>query len=139
MANRKFINPAGVRRVGAFSHAVAAQGGVTIHVSGQIALGMDGTIVGAGDLRAQTAAVFENVKIILEEAGATCEDLVKITQYVVGLKPEHRAIITEVRNRYVSQTHPPASTMVGVPSLVMDGLLIEVEAVAVIDEGRLRR
>lgn len=47
-------------------------------------------------------------------------------------------MITEVRNRYVSQTNPPASTMVGVPSLVMDGLLIEVEAVAVIDEGRAR-
>ncbi|HXV74007.1 MAG TPA: RidA family protein, partial [Sphingomonadales bacterium] len=51
---------------------------------------------------------------------------------------EHRPIITEVRNRYVNQANPPASTMIGVPALVMDGLLIEVEAVAVIDEARAR-
>lgn len=66
MVKKAFINPAKVRRVGAFSQAVAVQGGVMIHVSGQIALGMDGKIIGAGDLKAQTAAVFENVKIILE-------------------------------------------------------------------------
>jgi enamine deaminase RidA (YjgF/YER057c/UK114 family) len=136
MAKRAFINPAGVRRIGAFSHAAATKGGVTVYVSGQIALDKEGNVVGKGDLRAQTRQVFENVGMILEEAGGNFNDVVKITQYVVGLKPEHRALITEVRKNYVNQTDPPASTMVGVPSLVIDGLLIEVEAIAVIDEGR---
>jgi enamine deaminase RidA (YjgF/YER057c/UK114 family) len=137
MAKKAFINPTGVRRIGAFSHAAAVKGGVTVYVSGQIALDLDGKIVGPGDLKAQTAAVFENVRLILEEAGGSFADVVKLTQYVVGLKPEHRAVITEVRNRHVSQTNPPASTMIGVPSLVMDGLLIEVEAIAVIEDGRV--
>ena len=138
MVRRAFVNPDSVRRIGAFSHGVAVHGGVTLQISGQIAVGLDGKVVGPGDLKAQTRLVFDNVKAIVEQAGGTLADLVKITQYVVGLKPEHRALITEVRNDYVSQTQPPASTMIGVPSLVMDGLLIEVEAVAVIDEARAR-
>lgn len=137
MAKKAFLNPAGVRRIGAFSHAAAVKGGVTVYVSGQIALDLDGKIIGPGDLKAQTAAVFDNIGLILAEAGGGFADVVKLTQYVVGLRPEQRAVITEVRNRYVSQTHPPASTMIGVPSLVMDGLLIEVEAIAVIEEGRI--
>ncbi|HWQ38009.1 MAG TPA: RidA family protein [Burkholderiales bacterium] len=138
MAKRAFINPANVRRIGAFSHAAATQGGVTVHVSGQIALDKDGSLVGKGDLRAQTQQVFENIRIILEEAGGSFNDVVKLTHYVVGLKPENRALITEVRNKYVNQANPPASTMIGIDALVMDGLLIEVEALAVIDEARAR-
>jgi enamine deaminase RidA (YjgF/YER057c/UK114 family) len=138
MASKAFINPAGVRRIGAFSHGAAVKGGVTLYISGQISLDKDGNLVGKADLRAQTQQVFENVRMILEEAGGRFDDVVKLTHYVVGLKPEHRPVITEVRNRYVNQANPPASTMVGVPALVMDGLLIEVEAVAVIDETRAR-
>jgi enamine deaminase RidA (YjgF/YER057c/UK114 family) len=138
MANRKFINPAGVRRIGAFSHGAATKGGVTLHISGQISLDKDGNLVGRGDMRAQTQQVFENIRMILEEAGGHFDDVVKLTHYVVGLKPDHRPAITEVRNQYVNQANPPASTMIGVPALVMDGLLIEVEAVAVIDETRAR-
>jgi enamine deaminase RidA (YjgF/YER057c/UK114 family) len=138
MAKRAFINPPGVRRIGAFSHGVAAQGGVTVHVSGQISLDKDGNLVGKGDLSAQTRQVFENIRMILEAAGGNFDDVVKLTHYVVGLKPDDRPVITEVRNKYVNQANPPASTMIGVPALVMDGLLIEVEAIAVIDEARAR-
>ena len=133
MATRTFVNPAGVRRIGAFSHGAKVSGGSTIYVSGQIAFDAEGNVVGKGDLRRQSEQVFDNVKAVLEAAGATFADVVKLTHYVVGLKPEQRAVITEVRNRYVSQAQPPASTMVGVDALVLDGLLIEVEAVAVID------
>ncbi|HVY04928.1 MAG TPA: RidA family protein [Burkholderiales bacterium] len=133
MAVKTFVNPAGVRRIGAFSHGACATGGTTVYVSGQISLDADGNLVGKGDLRRQSEQVFDNVKAVLEAAGATFADVVKLTHFVVGLKPEQRAAITEVRNRYVNQAQPPASTMVGVDALVMDGLLIEVEAVAVID------
>lgn len=138
MATRAFFNPAGVRRIGAFSHGAATKGGVTLYISGQISLDKDGNLVGKGDMRAQTQQVFDNIRMILEEAGGRFDDVVKLTHYVVGLKPEHRPAITEVRNKFVNQTNPPASTMIGVPALVMDGLLIEVEAVAVIDEARAR-
>ena len=136
MATRAFINPPGLRRVGTYSHVACARGGVTVYISGQIALDAEGKVIGAGDLRAQTTQVFENLRLALEGAGATFADVVKLTHYVKGLRPELRSIITEVRNRYVSQTNPPASTMVGTDALVMEELLIEVEAIAVLDEAR---
>lgn len=138
MARRAFINPAAVRRIGAFSHGVATAGGVTLHISGQVAVGADGKVIAPGDMKKQTEAVFENLRLILQEAGGSFDDVVKLTHYVVDLRPEHRPAITEIRSRYVNQANPPASTMIGVPALVMDGLVIEVEAVAVIDESRAR-
>ena len=58
----------------------------------------------------------------------------KTSLFVVGLKPEHVPIIREVRSRYVSAEHPPASTLVGVSALVGPDWLIEIEAVAVVAE-----
>jgi enamine deaminase RidA (YjgF/YER057c/UK114 family) len=57
-------------------------------------------------------------------------DVIVTRLYVVGLKPEHVPIIREVRSRYVSSQHPPASTLVGVSALVGPDWLIEIEATA---------
>jgi len=110
---------------------VSAQRGRTIYVSGQVAFDKDGNVVGKGDLRAQTTQVFENLKICLEAAGASFADVVKITTYVKGYTPEQRMPITEIRNRYLVKPLP-ASTLVGVETLVHDDFLIEVEAIAVV-------
>jgi enamine deaminase RidA (YjgF/YER057c/UK114 family) len=61
---------------------------------------------------------------------------VKTNLYVVGLKPEHVPVLREVRSRYVDAAHPPVSTLVGVSALVGPDWLIEIEAVAVIDDKR---
>ena len=76
---------------------------------------------------------FENIKKGLAAVGATFNDVVKTNLYVVGLKPEHVPVIREVRSRFVSAEHPPASTLVGVTSLAKDDWLIEIEAVAVVE------
>ena len=52
---------------------------------------------------------------------------------MVNYQPEHRGLIAEVRLRYVSREHPPASTLVGVQALAMPGMLVEVEVIAVVD------
>ena len=88
---------------------------------------------GRGDLRAQTRKVFENLKLALAAAGAGFENLVKMNYYIVGYRPEHLAPIREVRSEYLSRTHPPASTLVGVEALFQEGVLIEVEAIAVVE------
>ena len=66
--------------MGTYSQAVRVETGdaVWIHVSGQIAIDREGSLVGPGDLRAQTRQVFENLKAILEANGATFADAVKI-------------------------------------------------------------
>lgn len=132
MAEKKHINPPQLSGFGTYSHVVAAQGSRTIYISGQVPFDKDGKVVGKGDLRAQTKQVFENLKVCLEAAGAGFADVVKITAYVVGFKPEQRLPITEIRNQYLVKPLP-ASTLVGVQALVNEDFLIEVEAIAVVD------
>lgn len=129
MAQKNFINP---KPVG-YSDAVSVRGGKTIHVSGQVPLDSQGKLVGKGDFRAQTVQVFENLKSVLEKSGASFNDVVKINTYVVQCKPEHVAIVREVRKSYLSQSNPPASTLVGVTSLVDPEFMIEIELIAVVE------
>ena len=116
-----------------YSHVVSATAGRTVYVAGQIALDKDGSVVGKGDLRAQTTQVLENVKHALAAGGATFADIVKQNTYIVNLKPEDLPIIREVRAQYFPAENPPASTLVGVTALAGPDFLIEVEVIAVVE------
>ena len=116
-----------------YSHVVSASGSRTVYVAGQIAMDKDGNLVGAGDLRAQTTQVLTNVKAALAAAGATFDDIVKQNTYIVNLKPDDLPILREVRAQFFTSANPPASTLLGVTALAFDGLMIEVEVIAVID------
>lgn len=133
MAERRFIYPEGLVRPPTYTPVVAARGGRTIYVSGQVPVNGKGELVGKGDLAAQAEQAFRNVDTALKAAGATFADVVKITTFVVGYRPEHRAVMHQVRSKYVSRENPPASTLLGVEALAVADFLIEVEAVAVAD------
>ena len=130
----EFHNPPQLCPTFGWTHVVTSTGGKTIHISGQVGINERGEIVGCGDLKAQTEQAFHNISLALSAVGATFQDVVKTSLFVVGLKPEHVPIIREVRGRYVSAEHPPASTLVGVSALVGPDWLIEIEAVAVIGD-----
>ena len=130
---KQFIQPEGLTRSPAYTHVVTAQGGTLVFISGQIALNANGELVGRGDLRAQTIQVFNNLQTALAAAGASFNDVVKLNIYIVNYKPEDRAVLGEVRSQYLSKGNPPASTLIGVQSLAFDGLLIEIEATAVVE------
>ena len=117
--------------MGTYSQAVRVETGdaVWIHVSGQIAIDTEGTLVGPGDVRAQTRQVFENLKAILEANGATFADAVKIGTYLTTL--DDLAGMREVRSEYLT-AEPPASTAVQVVALVVPEALIEIDLVAVV-------
>jgi reactive intermediate/imine deaminase len=117
--------------VGTYSQAVRVETGdaVWIHVSGQIAIDLEGNLVGPGDLRAQTRHVFENLRAILEAHGATFADVVKIGTYLTTL--DDLAGMREVRSEYL-MSEPPASTAVQVVALVVPDALIEIDLVAVV-------
>jgi enamine deaminase RidA (YjgF/YER057c/UK114 family) len=129
MAQKEYINP---KPLG-YSDATTVRGGKTIYVSGQVPLDAKGQIVGKGDFKAQTIQVFENIKSVLEKSGATFKDVVKVNTYVVNCTPQLVAIVREVRKNYLSQTQPPASTLVGVTSLVDPEFMIEIEVIAVVE------
>ena len=86
--------------------------------------------MGKGDLRGQVTQVMENLKAALAAAGATTDDVVKLNYYVVNLKQDQLPIIREVRGKYFSVEHLPASTLIGVTALAREEFMIEIEAVA---------
>lgn len=127
------IQPEGLVANPAYTQVVEAKGSRTVYISGQVSAGPDGKLVGSGDLGAQTTQVMQNLQTALAAVGATFADVVKITTFVVGYEPEHRAIIGAARTPFFPAGEPPASTLVGVSALAAPGWLIEIEAVAVLD------
>lgn len=128
----QFINPDTLSKPTGYTHVVVAQPGKLVYISGQVAANAKGEVVGKGDIGAQTTQVMENLKTALAAAGATPQDIIKVNYYVVNLKPEQLPIIREVRNKYFSADHPPASTLAGVTALARQDYMIEIEAVAVV-------
>jgi len=100
-----------------------------LFVSGQVPLDDDGNLVAPGDFDGQARRTFENLGRVLDEAGGTFGDIVKLTVYLTDMArlPDYGRIRAEyIRGR------PPASTAVGVTALAVPGLMIEVEATAVL-------
>jgi enamine deaminase RidA (YjgF/YER057c/UK114 family) len=125
--------PEGLLHNLAFSQVVVASGKRTVYTAGQVSIDERGTLVGAGDLAAQTAQAMRNVGLALAAARASYTDIVKITTYVVNYKPEHRSIIGKARAPFFSNGTPPASTLVGVAALALPEWLVEIEAIAIVD------
>jgi enamine deaminase RidA (YjgF/YER057c/UK114 family) len=116
-----------------FSHAIVHRGARTIECAGQVAWDDDGALVGAGDLAAQTAQVFRNLRKILAHAGATPADVVRMRTYVVGHTPDKLDIIGPAIAAFFGDATPSANTLVGVAVLALPEFLIEVEVTAVLD------
>jgi enamine deaminase RidA (YjgF/YER057c/UK114 family) len=98
-------------------------------ISGQVAVDVNGHVVGIGDIRAQTRQVLENIKAALAAVGGTMDDVACVNVFVINM--EHLAAIHEVRAEYWQRDYP-ASTLVQVAGLVHPDYLIEINAVAVI-------
>lgn len=131
MARTQITNPKlpAPMRGGAYSSGVEAPSGRTVYVSGQVAFDAEGKVIGEGDIKAQTETVLEHVKTVVEEAGGGMEDIVKVTVFITNMGLYDQ--IHEVRRRYFEEPFP-ASSMVEVSALIDPRLLIEIEAVAVI-------
>jgi enamine deaminase RidA (YjgF/YER057c/UK114 family) len=128
----RFVNPPGLSRSPRYSHVAEVTRGRLIFVSGQVAQDASGNPVGAGDMKAQTRQVFENLKVALAGCGATYRDVVQLTSYIVDI-PKNIEAYREVRQEYLSGLpQPPTSTTVGVSALVRPEYLLEVEAIAVL-------
>jgi 2-iminobutanoate/2-iminopropanoate deaminase len=128
------INPDGMAApLGPYAHVVAAPpGGRIVFCAGAVAYDSGGELVGEGDIVAQTRQVMENLRQALAAAGATFDDVVKVTNYVTDaeLWPQ----VLPVRAEYLREPYP-ASTFVEVSALMFPELLIEIEAVAVVYDG----
>ena len=124
------LNPEGLVEPQGYTHVAVATGGRLVFVSGQVAQDADGGIVGAGDLAAQTEQALRNVGIALEAAGATYQDVVKTTIYVVDWRPEKMADLVAGLQRTAIGA-PGPSTLIGVAALADPRLLVEFDVTAV--------
>jgi len=128
----RHVNPEGLVKSPAYSHAVTAKPGTVVWVAGQVALNSKAEVVGRGDLKAQADQAWANVKTVLAASGAGVQDVVKITTYVVNYRPAMRDILREARMRAMGNAEPPAATLVGVQSLASEDYLVEIEVTAVV-------
>jgi len=128
---RHVAAPDGVAAGRGYSQVVTGRGRLVV-VSGQIAQDAAGELVGPGDPAAQARQVFENLGRCLAEAGAGFGDVVKLTFFVLDVAdlPALRA----ARDAVIDTARPPASTAVQVAALVVPGCLLEVEALALVDD-----
>jgi 2-iminobutanoate/2-iminopropanoate deaminase len=117
---------------GHFSQATSiAARGRFVFISGMTARCADGTITGIGDIEVQTQQVCENIKAAVEQAGGTMDDICRVDVYVRNM--EHFEQIHKVRREYF-KAPAPASTMVEVCKMTSPEYLIEINAIAVVDE-----
>lgn len=129
----EFINPPGVSKPTGYSHVAVVSAGRQAHVSGQVALDVAGNLVGKGDLGAQAEQVYANLAATLSSVGAAWSNVLKVVTYVVDLTPEKAGAVRAVRMKALGEGPYPASTMVGVTSLVHPDMLIEIEIIVALD------
>ena len=110
-----------------FTDAVRADD--LLYVSGIVAVDGDGALVGGDDVVAQARRVFENMRAVLAAAGCGFEDVVKVTIFLTDV--DDRPLINPVRQEVFGATRP-ASTLVEVPRLAVDGAKVEIECVALV-------
>lgn len=121
--------PAGVAPGNGYSHVVWGEGRF-IAISGQVALDEHGTLVGENDPAAQARQVFGNLRRCLTEAGATFDDVVKLTYFLTDFASIQA--VREARDAVIDTAHPPASSAVQVAALFRPDLLLEIEAYAIL-------
>ncbi len=130
MPNRTPVIPPGVAPNPALSPGI--QVGNFLFVSGSVALDGSGKLVGAGDCEGQSRQVMANIRAIVEAAGATMQDVVKITCFLTN--GADYGAYSKVRSE-TFPSDPPASTTVFVTALVRPELLVEVEAIVHVPGG----
>ena len=124
MSERKPILPQGLSTNPAFSPGV--QVGKLLFVSGQVAQDDRGEPMGINDCEAQTRQIMSRIQAIVETAGASMKDVVKITTFLTDIA--NYPGFSKVRSETFPD-NPPASSTVVVAALVRPEFLVEVEAV----------
>jgi enamine deaminase RidA (YjgF/YER057c/UK114 family) len=132
---KEIFSPATLPPPVGYSHIAKVNKGTMIYLAGQVSSDASGKLVGEGNFEAQAEQVFSNVKIAVEAAGGTMADIVKMNIYLVAeVSQDEVPKMRAIRDRYVNTKKPPASTLVVVSRLARPGWLIEIEAIAALDD-----
>lgn len=128
------LNPDGLHKNPAFTQAVVVRGDVsTIYIGGQNAVDVSGSVVGTGDLSAQTEQALRNLETALAAGGAGFEHVIKWTIYVVHGQSV-QAGLEAFQKVWGQRSNPPVISVLFVASLANPDFLVEIDAVAVVPE-----
>ncbi|MFN8559114.1 MAG: RidA family protein [Dehalococcoidia bacterium] len=128
---KEIVTPPGFRpNPRGFSYVVK-RSGTLVFIGGLVASGDDGQFVGEGDAYAQSVQVYKNLRTCIEAAGGTMNDIMKLTVYATDAA--HWLATARAREKAFQGFDYPASTFVVVTSLAVPIVLVEVEAIAVIE------
>ena len=97
-----------------------------LFISGMGSVDGDFNLVGGSDPAAQTRQIMENMKKVLDAAGANFADVLKVTVYLTDVDDRHA--INPIRQEYFGDARP-ASTLIGINQLALEGMKVEIEAV----------
>ena len=134
-SRRTVVEPEGLPApIGQYSEAIRARGGHFLFIAGQVAQNSKGEIIGKGDAEAQTRQVFANLGLVLKSAGASFQDVVEFTTYLVGVESVRPFL--KARSELFVDLYPnadyPANTLINIESLGGSEALVEIKAVAVL-------
>jgi enamine deaminase RidA (YjgF/YER057c/UK114 family) len=130
----QYVNPDALNKNPAFTNVIVVTGSVkTVYVGGQDAVDASGTIIGKGDLKAQTEQVLKNVQVALAAGGAQLEHIIKWNLYVVQGQPL-RAGFEGFQHVWGNRPNPPAISVLFVSGLAHPDFLVEMEAIAVVPQ-----
>lgn len=113
-----------------FNIALGYTVGNLVFVSGQAAIDDQGKVVGVGDFDRQAEQAFANLKKVLEAGGSSMRKIVKVNIYLTDMSNFPK--IVALRARHFSKPYP-ADTIVEVRSLALKELMIEIEAIALVE------
>lgn len=114
--------------------AIVPAGTKLIYVSGQMAIDVNGKML-ASDFEGQVKGAFENLRLGLEAAGSSMDNVVKVTILSANHSDDREKIIARGTNAAFPGANKPVSMLIPVPRLALDGLLFEIDAVAVVPGG----
>ena len=114
-----------------YPYSPGTQGGGMIFTAGQVAWDETGEVVGIGDVAEQTRQTIKNVVSVLEEGGATINDVLKCNVYLADIRDFQ---IMNIEFTKVFHTDPPSRTTVQA-KLADPKMLVEIEAIAYVNSG----
>ena len=134
--DKTIINPPSLARPSGFSHGIVTTGGRLLFLAGQTASDNEGRIVAPGDLVAQYTQVLQNLQTVVEVAGGTMQDIVKMTIFVSD-RDNYRANLPALgkAHRAFFGSYYPATALLEISRFFQDEALIEIEGLAVLGEN----
>lgn len=130
---KRYHNPEPFKSVGR-PYAMAVEAGKLVFLAGQLGVEfVDGErrVLAPGDAAAQVERIFINMRSVLAEAGADLSDICWLQFFVTSM--DDKLVMDPVRRRFFGDSDQPAATLVEVSRLAMPGAVVEVNAIAVID------